>query len=48
LVFSILQNPEEVGSNASEGKRLAIQAKASRQRAKAFFFLYRLKEDIAD
>jgi hypothetical protein len=52
LVFSICQNPEEVATNASEGVELTVRERASRQRAKAFFFhiiyLYRLPaEDIA-
>jgi len=34
LVFSIHQNPKEVGSNASEGVDLPLRVRASRQRAK--------------
>ena len=41
LVFSICQNPEEVGSNASEEMELPAKARASRQNA-SFLFPYLL------
>jgi hypothetical protein len=38
LVFSICWNPEEVGSNASEGIDLLARVRASRQEERASFF----------
>ena len=38
MVFRVLQNPKEVGSDASEGKNVPARERASRPRAKASFF----------
>jgi hypothetical protein len=38
LVFSIHRNPEEVGSDASEGLDLPVRGRAHRQRTKASSF----------
>jgi hypothetical protein len=38
MVFHILQNPKEVGSNAGEGMDLLLRAKASQERGLLIFF----------
>ena len=48
LVFSMSQNPEEVGSIASEGVDLLVRMRANRQKKKAFFLcilLYRPRSE---
>lgn len=39
LVFSICQNPKEVGSNATEGMDLPVGVRESRQRKQTSLFL---------
>lgn len=48
LVFSMSQNPEEVGSIASEGVDLLVRMRANRQKKKAFFLCILLYRPLSE